>query len=72
MPAFPRSWWLPDVYKRQEDVLATKELAKLSAVIALVNRNFGQELTIGRITQEDVYKRQMYRSTSCNRKASEP
>ena len=36
----------------KEDVLATKELAKLSAVIALVNRNFGQELTIGRITQD--------------------
>ena len=33
-------------------MLAADELAKLRAVIALVNRNFGQELTIGRITQD--------------------
>ena len=36
----------------KEDVLATKELAKLSAVIALANSHFGQELSIERITQE--------------------
>lgn len=36
----------------KEDVLATKELAKLSSVIALVNGHFGQELSIERITQE--------------------
>ena len=45
-------------------MLATKELAKLSAVIALVNRNFGQELTIGRITQDMVEDGKTYRLLS--------
>lgn len=48
----------------KEDVLATKELAKLSAVIALVNRNFGQELTIGRITQDMQEDGKTYRLLS--------
>lgn len=48
----------------KEDVLATKELAKLSAVIALVNRNFGQELTIGRITQDMLEDEKTYRLLS--------
>lgn len=48
----------------KEDVLATKELAKLSAVIALVNRNFGQELTIGRITQDMLEDGKAYRLLS--------
>ena len=48
----------------KEDVLATKELAKLSAVIALVNRNFGQELTIGRITQYMLEDGKTYRLLS--------
>ena len=45
-------------------MLATKELAKLSAVIALVNRNFGQELTIGRITQDMLEDGKTYRLLS--------
>ncbi|MFS2718927.1 DNA polymerase III subunit alpha [Parabacteroides merdae] len=48
----------------KEDVLATKELAKLSAVIALVNRNFGQELSIGRITQDMLEDGKTYRLLS--------
>ena len=48
----------------KEDVLATKELAKLSAVIALVNRNFGQELTIGRISQDMLEDGKTYRLLS--------
>ena len=48
----------------KEDVLATKELAQLSAVIALVNRNFGQELTIGRITQDMLEDGKTYRLLS--------
>lgn len=51
----------------KEDVLATKELAKLSAVIALVNRNFGQELTIGRITQDML---EDGKTTDCSRTAT--
>lgn len=45
----------------KEDVLATKELAKLSAVIALANSHFGQELSIGRITQEMLEDGKTYR-----------
>ena len=45
-------------------MLATKELAKLSAVIALVNRNFGQELSIGRITQDMLEDGKTYRLLS--------
>lgn len=48
----------------KEDVLATKELAKLSAVIVLVNRNFGQELTIERITQDMLEDGKTYRLLS--------
>ena len=45
----------------KEDVLATKELAKLSAVIALANSHFGQELSIERITQEMMEDDKTYR-----------
>ena len=45
----------------KEDVLATKELAKLSAVIALANSHFGQELSIERITQEMLEDDKTYR-----------
>lgn len=45
----------------KEDVLATKELAKLSAVIALANSHFGQELSIERITQEMLEDNKTYR-----------
>lgn len=45
----------------KEDVLATKELAKLSAVIVLANSHFGQELSIERITQEMLEDDKTYR-----------
>lgn len=48
----------------KEDVLATKELAKLSFVIALVNGYFGQELSIERITQEMLEDGKTYRLLS--------
>lgn len=48
----------------KEDVLATKELAKLSSVIALVNGHFGQELSIERITQEMLEDWKTYRLLS--------
>ena len=48
----------------KEDVLATKELAKLSSVIALVNGHFGQELSIERITQEMLEDGRTYRLLS--------
>lgn len=48
----------------KEDVLATKELAKLSSVIALVNGHFGQELSIERITQEMLEDGKTYRLLS--------
>ena len=48
----------------KEDVLATKELAKLSSVIALVNEHFGQELSIERITQEMLEDGKTYRLLS--------
>lgn len=48
----------------KEDVLATKELAKLSSVIALVNGHFGQELSIERITREMLEDGKTYRLLS--------
>lgn len=48
----------------KEDVLATKELSKLSAVISLTNTYFGQQLTIGRITQEMLEDPKTYRLLS--------
>ena len=48
----------------KEDVLATKELAKLSSVIALVNGHFGQGLSIERITQEMLEDGKTYRLLS--------
>ncbi len=48
----------------KEDVLATKELAKLNAMISLVNDHYGQELSIGRITGGKIDDRKTYRILS--------
>ena len=48
----------------KEDVLATKELAKLSATIALVNEHYGQALSIERITSEGLEDDRTYRLLS--------
>lgn len=48
----------------KEDVLATKELAKLSATIALVNEHYGQRLSIERITSERLEDEKTYRLLS--------
>lgn len=48
----------------KEDVLATKELAKLSAVITLVNEHYGQSLSIERITSEELEDGKTYRLLS--------
>lgn len=45
----------------KEDVLATKELAKLSAVIALVNEHYKQELSVERITSRELKDEKTYR-----------
>lgn len=45
----------------KEDVLATKELAKLSAVIALVNEHYKQELSVERITSRELEDEKTYR-----------
>lgn len=45
----------------KEDVLATKELAKLSATIALVNGHYRQELSIERITGRELNDKKTYR-----------
>lgn len=45
----------------KEDVLATKELAKLSATISLVNDHYGRQLTIERITQQELEDEKTYR-----------
>lgn len=45
----------------KEDVLATKELAKLSATIALVNEHYGQSLSIERITGKESEDEKTYR-----------
>ena len=48
----------------KEDVLATKELAKLSAVITLVNEHYGQSLSIERITSRELEDMKTYRLLS--------
>ena len=48
----------------KEDVLATKELAKLSAVITLVNEHYGQSLSIDRITSRELEDMKTYRLLS--------
>lgn len=48
----------------KEDVLATKELAKLSATINLVNEHYGQQLTIEKITSEMLDDEKTYRVLS--------
>lgn len=45
----------------KEDVLATKELAKLSATIALVNAHYGRQLSIEHITQQELEDEKTYR-----------
>lgn len=48
----------------KEDVLATKELAKLSATINLVNEHYGQQLTIEKITSDMIDDEKTYRILS--------
>lgn len=48
----------------KEDVLATKELAKLSATINLVNEHYGQQLTIEKITSDMLDDEKTYRILS--------
>lgn len=45
----------------KEDVLATKELAKLSATISLVNEHYGRQLSIEGITQQELEDDKTYR-----------
>lgn len=48
----------------KEDVLATKELSKLSAVIGIVNRTYGKQYTIESITREELTDAKTYRLLS--------
>ena len=48
----------------KEDVLATKELAKLSATISLVNEHYNQDLTIEKITSEMLDDEKTYQILS--------
>ena len=48
----------------KEDVLATKELAKLSATINLVNEHYGQQLTVEKITSDMLDDEKTYRILS--------
>ena len=48
----------------KEDVLATKELAKLSATISLVNEHYNQDLTIEKITSEMLEDEKTYQILS--------
>lgn len=48
----------------KEDVLATKELAKLSATINLVNQHYNQQLNIEKITSEMLDDEKTYRILS--------
>ena len=48
----------------KEDVLATKELAKLSAVISLANEHFGERLSIECITRDKLEDEKTYRLLS--------
>ncbi|RHH07874.1 DNA polymerase III subunit alpha [Bacteroides fragilis] len=48
----------------KEDVLATKELSKLAAVINIVNATYGKNYTIESITQEQIDDAKTYRLLS--------
>lgn len=48
----------------KEDVLATKELSKLAAVINIVNATYGKNYTIESITQEQIDDTKTYRLLS--------
>jgi len=48
----------------KEDVLATKELAKLSSIIGLVNEHYGQSLSIERIIGRELEDEKTYRLLS--------
>lgn len=48
----------------KEDVLATKELAKLSSIIRLVNEHYGQSLSIERIIDRELEDEKTYRLLS--------
>lgn len=48
----------------KEDVLATKELTKLSATIALANEHYAQTLSIEHITQQQLADEKTYRLLS--------
>lgn len=48
----------------KEDVLATKELAKLSSIIRLVNEHYRQSLSIERITGRELEDEKTYRLLS--------
>ena len=48
----------------KEDVLATKELAKLNSIIGLVNEHYGQSLSIERITGRELEDEKTYRLLS--------
>lgn len=48
----------------KEDVLATKELAKLNSIIGLVNEHYGQSLSIERITSRELEDEKTYRLLS--------
>lgn len=48
----------------KEDVLATKELAKLSSIIGLVNEHYGQSLSIELITDRELEDEKTYRLLS--------
>lgn len=48
----------------KEDVLATKELAKLSAILTLVRENYGRELSIEHITSQELDDEKTYRLLS--------
>lgn len=45
----------------KEDVLGTKELSKLSAVISLVGEHYGERLSIGHIAQNELEDEKTYR-----------
>jgi DNA polymerase-3 subunit alpha len=44
----------------KEDILATKELSKLSAIIRMVNENYGRDYTIESITQNEIEDKKPY------------
>lgn len=48
----------------KEDVLATKELAKLSAVLSLVQENYGRQLSIEHISSEELEDEKTYQLLS--------